>query len=173
MDWCNVPSTEALITLGTSQADELLRIILERIGQVLQSTAAHSSRNETLHWLMTSVVWHVAGPCVRLAFVEHLLQPQLLSQHVSGIPRVTGMNGRYTTQYAWCGVRVQPCIWIPRKMLGMCSASPLSLHPPAFCCFLILGGPAGGFEHRGEQFHWTVHSQLWTPISAPICIVGM
>jgi hypothetical protein len=78
--------------LEATRADPLIGAILDRITQVLQSVAAHSSRNETLQWLMTSVMWHVAGPWIRLAFVAHLLQPQLMSQHVTGIPKVLGMT---------------------------------------------------------------------------------
>lgn len=49
---------------------------------------AQSSRNDTLGWVYTSCVWHIAGQQTTKAYVERLMLPQLMRSRVSGLPGV-------------------------------------------------------------------------------------
>jgi hypothetical protein len=67
----------------------MLRSLLTYTVHLSHQLGAHSSRNETLRWLFTSTVWHLAGPRTARAYLQHLLLPQLLDTAVSGIPGVS------------------------------------------------------------------------------------
>ena len=86
-----------------SECNELLRSVIVLTMQVVQTVPAHSSRdrvypmmctpvpNETLQCLFNNIVWHLNGAAVALAYVHHMLVPQMLGHQVGGIPNVTGM----------------------------------------------------------------------------------
>ena len=46
---------------------------------------AQSSRNDTLYWLYTACVWHVAYPQMAHAYMRRLLVPQVLHIHMGGL----------------------------------------------------------------------------------------
>ena len=45
--------------------------------------------NDTLHWLYTSVVWHIAGPVAAHSYLQRMLLPRLLDGTVCGITGIT------------------------------------------------------------------------------------
>jgi hypothetical protein len=63
----------------------MLRSLLSHTARVVQQLPAHSSRNETLSWLYTSVMWHLLGSEMVHNYIGHLLMPQLVNTHISGI----------------------------------------------------------------------------------------
>lgn len=66
----------------------LLRSLLAHTVQIVRHLSAHSSRNDTLRWLYTAVVWHLAGPSASHSYMQRLLLPQFLDSSVCGIPGI-------------------------------------------------------------------------------------
>lgn len=66
----------------------MLRSLLAYTVVLAQQLTALSSRNETLRWLYTSVVWYLTGRWAARAYLQHLVLPSLLASPVTGIPGI-------------------------------------------------------------------------------------
>lgn len=53
--------------------------------QVVADLPAQTSRNETLDWVYTACVWHIAGRQMARSYIERLLLPQVLRVHIGGL----------------------------------------------------------------------------------------
>jgi hypothetical protein len=93
-NWVKLPLDDLIAATLVDPNGEfaILHSLVLRVIQILLNFPAHSSRNETLHWLFTATIWYMKGPLVARAYIEHLLIPQVFACAISGIPRVTGMT---------------------------------------------------------------------------------
>lgn len=59
---------------------------------IMQQLQAHTSRSETLQWLFTATVWHLAGFHMARAYVQNVMLPSLAHTTICGIRRISQMT---------------------------------------------------------------------------------
>ena len=69
-----------------------LASLVWHIVHILQNLQAHTSRCETLQWLLTATVWHLGGIHMARAYVHNVVVPTVLQTTVCGIRNISHMT---------------------------------------------------------------------------------
>jgi hypothetical protein len=72
-----------------------LKSTIWHIIHIMQNLQAHTSRCETLQWLMTAIVWHIAGVHMARAYVQNVMIPTLMQTPICGLSHITQMTVHY------------------------------------------------------------------------------
>jgi hypothetical protein len=62
---------------------------------LMQKLPAHTSRSETLQWLFTATVWHLAGFHMAKAYVQNVMFPTLIETTICGIQNISHITVHY------------------------------------------------------------------------------
>jgi hypothetical protein len=96
--WASLPVEELVLRATTGDGDaggvaplSMLRSLIRQTFFIVQEYSAQTARNDELQKYYNAVVWYLKPRGVSLAYLRHLLTPQMLSTPTGGIPRVQQM----------------------------------------------------------------------------------
>lgn len=143
--WYQWASIDDLVQQATArpEAFPLLHSLIYQTVYIIREYAAQTTRNDELQKYYNAAIWHLKPRSVSLAYLRHLLAPQLLSTPIGGIPRVHRMALHHDGEHDEFYVSTEGSIHQP-----VVGKENTATHPTGRCRQFL--GPSHGAQRLGR-----------------------